>query len=60
MGIILIVVLAFVVYKLYTNGTITGKAPKQNSEAFTTLTNRFIAGEIDEATYQRMNQILKS
>lgn len=60
MGIILIGILAFAIYTLYTNGTITVKSPKLSSDALLTLSNRFITGEIDEATYQKMKQILKS
>jgi len=60
MGIILILILAFVFYSYYTNGTITPAAPKRSDEAMTALTNRFIAGEIDESTYLRMKRILNS
>lgn len=58
MGILIVGILAFVVYTLYNNGTISVKAPKQKDEALTLLTSRFIAGEIDESTYLRMKKIL--
>jgi len=60
MGIILILILAFVFYSYYTNSTIKSFAPKRNDEAMAALTNRFISGEIDESTYLRMKRVLNS
>jgi uncharacterized membrane protein len=60
MGIALILILAFIVYTMYNNGTISVKPSNRSDEAMTALTNRFIAGEIDESTYLRMKKVLNN